>query len=255
MIRYIERKWCFFWGGGDPWQESGVFQLGIWVVNSKVSPIEIKDSLCRNPVPQKKISTCTVRLGGIFCSFPTPCWDLKKYICIYILHLRNRSGLVISQHLVITSSLISLVFISVISTEWQGIIYRDNYPLGSLNQTCVFHFAVVFVGRGRIKHKQTFPYSAKGPWNKSINIIFPTKYVIPKSLKVSHWLCEFQKQPIWNQETSCVSVSYLDFKSFRCLQEDSPTLILPYRKWKMGGERESEDDWLVSNHFPLLMGI
>ena len=31
-------------------------------------------------------------------------------------------------------------------------------------------------------------YSAKGPWNKSSNFIFPTKSVIPKSLKVSHWL-------------------------------------------------------------------
>ena len=33
----------------------------------------------------------------------------------------------------------------------------------------------------------TFPHSAKGPWNKSFNF-FSTKYVIPKSLKVSHWL-------------------------------------------------------------------
>ena len=32
------------------------------------------------------------------------------------------------------------------------------------------------------------PYSAKGPPNKSLNFIFPTKYVIPKSLKVSNWL-------------------------------------------------------------------
>ena len=31
-------------------------------------------------------------------------------------------------------------------------------------------------------------YLAKGPWNKSLNFIFPTKYVVPKSLKVSHWL-------------------------------------------------------------------
>ncbi len=36
-----------------------------------------------------------------------------------------------------------------------------------------------------------FTYSAKGPWNKSLNSIFPTKYGIPKSLKVSHWLSEF----------------------------------------------------------------
>ena len=28
---------------------------------------------------------------------------------------------------------------------------------------------------------------ANGPWDKSLNYIFPTKYVIPKSLKFSHW--------------------------------------------------------------------
>ena len=31
------------------------------------------------------------------------------------------------------------------------------------------------------------PYLANGPWNKSLNFIFPSKYVIPKSLKFSHW--------------------------------------------------------------------
>ena len=33
-------------------------------------------------------------------------------------------------------------------------------------------------------------YSAKGPLNKSLNFIFPTKYGIPKSLKVGHWLSQ-----------------------------------------------------------------
>ena len=28
-----------------------------------------------------------------------------------------------------------------------------------------------------------FTYLANGPWNKSLNFILPTKYVIPKSLK------------------------------------------------------------------------
>ena len=32
-------------------------------------------------------------------------------------------------------------------------------------------------------------YSAKGPWNKSL-LFFPIKYVIPQSLKVSHWLSQ-----------------------------------------------------------------
>ena len=43
----------------------------------------------------------------------------------------------------------------------------------------------------------SFPYSAKGPLNKNLNLIFPTKYVIPKSLKVSHWLSEFQLEPFF----------------------------------------------------------
>ena len=30
------------------------------------------------------------------------------------------------------------------------------------------------------------------PEKKSLNFIFPTKYVIPKSLKFSHWLSEYQ---------------------------------------------------------------
>ena len=45
------------------------------------------------------------------------------------------------------------------------------------------------------------PYLANGPWNKSLNFIFPTKYVIPKSLKVSHWLSKSLKHhdPLWHQ--------------------------------------------------------
>ncbi len=32
----------------------------------------------------------------------------------------------------------------------------------------------------------TYSHLANGPWKKSLNFIFPTKYVIPKSLKFSH---------------------------------------------------------------------
>ena len=32
------------------------------------------------------------------------------------------------------------------------------------------------------------------PEKKSLNFIFPTKYVIPKSLKFSHWLSEITYQ-------------------------------------------------------------
>ena len=36
-----------------------------------------------------------------------------------------------------------------------------------------------------------YTYSAKGSWTKSLNFIFPMKYVIPKSLKVGHWLSQY----------------------------------------------------------------
>ncbi len=44
--------------------------------------------------------------------------------------------------------------------------------------------------------KEWGTYSAKGSWNKSLNFIFPTKYVIPKSLKVSHWLSQGRAEPL-----------------------------------------------------------
>ena len=34
---------------------------------------------------------------------------------------------------------------------------------------------------------KTLAHLANGPWNKSLNFIFPTEYVIPKSLKFSRW--------------------------------------------------------------------
>ena len=36
----------------------------------------------------------------------------------------------------------------------------------------------------------TNTHSANGPWDKSLNCIFPSKHVIPESLKFSHWLSE-----------------------------------------------------------------
>ena len=41
------------------------------------------------------------------------------------------------------------------------------------------------------KTNSSYPHSAIGPWNKSLNCIFPIKYVIPKSLKVTHWLSQY----------------------------------------------------------------
>ena len=40
-----------------------------------------------------------------------------------------------------------------------------------------------------------FTHLANGPWNKGLNFTFPTKYVIPKSLKFSHWPSKFNIIP------------------------------------------------------------
>ena len=38
----------------------------------------------------------------------------------------------------------------------------------------------------------TYSHLANGPWKKSLNFIFPTKYGIPKVQKVSHWLSKYR---------------------------------------------------------------
>ena len=40
------------------------------------------------------------------------------------------------------------------------------------------------------------------PEKKSLNFIFPTKYVIPKSLKFSHWLSEIHNQRVFEKTTT-----------------------------------------------------
>ena len=41
-------------------------------------------------------------------------------------------------------------------------------------------------------------HSANGPWKKKLErLIFPTQYVIPKSLKFGHWLSECRKQSLF----------------------------------------------------------
>ena len=48
-----------------------------------------------------------------------------------------------------------------------------------------------------IRDKKTTTHSAKGPWNKSLNLIFSTKYVIPKSLSrfALGWVDDNPKNP------------------------------------------------------------
>ncbi len=66
------------------------------------------------------------------------------------------------------------------------------------SQSVIFpqHSLIQNLGPGILEtplHSAT--YSAKAPWNKSLNFIFPIKYVIPKSLKVGHWLSQAILQP------------------------------------------------------------
>ena len=56
--------------------------------------------------------------------------------------------------------------------------------LSSWNLTIIHFFS-----KGNNPSYKFSTYSAKGPFNKSRNCIFP-KYGIPKSLKVGHWLSQ-----------------------------------------------------------------
>ena len=55
-----------------------------------------------------------------------------------------------------------------------GTIFLSSHAKFLKNAESVLYFF--------IRDKKTTTHSAKGPWNKSLNLIFPTKYVIPKSL-------------------------------------------------------------------------
>ena len=65
---------------------------------------------------------------------------------------------------------------SCLMPEWRVLLY----------QTTQKHFW------HKIKIVKTHPHLASGPWKKCLNFIFPTKYVIPKSLKFSHWPSKHQ---------------------------------------------------------------
>ena len=83
---------------------------------------------------------------------------------------------------------------------------------------------------------------ANGPSQKSLNFIFPTKHVIPKSLKFSHW----PSKPIWlalgflNHQLSLAQFKALDARSSPCqvmvdIQGFSNSLrfgISPLKKWE-----------------------
>ena len=62
-------------------------------------------------------------------------------------------------------------------------------PLGPLGRS---HFppqkATGEMNSSKVKALLVYSHSANGPWDKSLNFFFPTKHVIPESLKFSHWL-------------------------------------------------------------------
>ena len=68
--------------------------------------------------------------------------------------------------------------------SWKTICLRDTVVVG-VNKK---------IQRYESKIQLTQPMD---PEKKSLNFIFPTKYVIPKSLKFSHWLSEPNKVQAW----------------------------------------------------------
>ncbi len=70
------------------------------------------------------------------------------------------------------------------------------------------------------------PHLAKRPLNKSLNFIFPTKYVTPKSLKVSHRLSELPfLQSLFR--------IYMDLKAIQQPTEISELLMLLFKISKL----------------------
>ncbi len=47
------------------------------------------------------------------------------------------------------------------------------------------------------------------PEKKSLNFIFPTKYVIPKSLKFSHWPSKFQTTTQFLKMGNLIDISWV----------------------------------------------
>ena len=120
----------------------------------------------------------------------------------------------------------------------------------------------------------TKPYSAKGPWNQSLNFIFPTKYVIPKSLKVGHCLwhktvqnvflfpsCPFLSFPTAAQgpkfrkkviQKGATYLSYLTMPSNQMLgNEIEFSTQIPLEGQQFGGDTSSyfADLFMVSLHW------
>ena len=109
---------------------------------------------------------------------------------------------------IVPEKLLSMLFSSGIfpSKRWQATWIFNPFVFRSLTPTSFICKLLVF-GRCTLQQtanhfqlrphnknpsppqppSKTKPHLANGPWNESLNFIFPTKYVIPKSLKFSHW--------------------------------------------------------------------
>ena len=101
---------------------------------------------------------------------------------IIIIIISNNPSLIIFQ-------IINICFPS----DWEIILIYFN-PLPPVRQTnspalplSPVHKWTKFITSSTRSLVQLFTYSANKPWNKSLNFRFPTKHVIPKSLKVDHW--------------------------------------------------------------------
>ena len=114
----------------------------------------------------------------------------------------------------------------------------ENYPNWketNLGGTPMFHWTMIMGGRVSVKNGATtfwwhlfFLTQPMDPEKKSLNFIFPTKYVIPKSLKFGHWLSEF----------CCHHQTLTDPKniSCNCIQKESKSSssgrTVTFKHWK-----------------------
>ncbi len=80
-------------------------------------------------------------------------------------------------------------------------------------------------------------YSANGPWDKGLNFIFPTKHVIPESLKFSHWLSEPQTFPTNPTGLTCGTRSHHNSKDHRL----KCTCQWPPHDWISGSQNYSKN--------------
>ena len=73
--------------------------------------------------------------------------------------------------------------------------FPQGLKIKNMFQTTTYNYSPTFCNIKPFWKKNPYLTQPVDPEKKSLNFIFPTKYVIPKSLKFSHWLSEIQETP------------------------------------------------------------